>query len=131
MFTAILRLCCIVSHQQPINWSPPAPILRLGSLWYSSAHYVCNYNMNFPNAVSLVRRKHTTKIPFSFWMRPLINSASRFVSHKLYHCNTRPTNTVDFTKVYPLDRSSPIFRKKRACLPQQCWLGHSRFTSLF
>ena len=38
MFTAILRLGDIVSHQQPIACPPPTLILRLVGLWYSSAH---------------------------------------------------------------------------------------------
>ena len=89
----ILHLLLLFSRQKPSwNYRVALSVLKRPVVFLFTCKCIGNYNMNFPNAVSLVRRKHTTKIPFSFWMRPLtINSASRFVSHKLYHCNTRPT----------------------------------------
>ena len=126
----ILHLLLLFSRQKPSwNYRVALSVLKRAVVFLFTCKCVGNYNMNFPNAVSLVRRQHTTKIPFSLWMRPLtINSASRFVSHKLYHCNTRPTRQSIARKCISSLAHHKSSEKKG--LPQQCWLGHSGFTSL-
>ena len=71
----ILHLLLQFSRQKPSwNYRVALSVLKRPVVFLFTCKCVGNYNMNFPNAVSLARRKH-----------------SRFVSHKLYHCNTRPT----------------------------------------
>ena len=85
-----IRRYCITPAARNLATSNSHTALGRPVVFLFTCKCLGNYNMNFPNAESHVRRKHTTKIPFPFWTWPLtINSASRFVSHKLYHCNTQ------------------------------------------